>query len=220
MAYASSTSPFATVKDAPNVFGSTNPPSTFGAGNVPKSTASVAFPSAPLTRTTPLAPQASTPVTFGTSGFSAYAATASPFAAAKASGPSPFGTASTSASKPPSRVERSKSPGKHANAFGPYTSRSGKFAATSSRPSKKPRRGSSSNGVDGTDAGTGSGSASASASGDEAGDDEPASPTSFGDILSAKENKPDVVEDEKKIEYTEQEGVLFHELQTNVFPHD
>ena len=51
----------------------------------------------------------------------------------------------------------------------------------------------------------GAGSESASGSGDEAGD-EPGSPTNFGDILRAKENKPDLADDEKKVEYTEQEG--------------
>jgi hypothetical protein len=58
--------------------------------------------------------------------------------------------------------------------------------------------------VDGADTGTGSGSGS----GDEAGDEEPGSPTSFGDILSAKENKADLAEEEKKIEFKEQEGMF------------
>ncbi|KAF8506467.1 hypothetical protein JB92DRAFT_3122067 [Gautieria morchelliformis] len=206
MAYASSASPFAASKNAPNVFGSTNPPPTFGTSSIPKPPAS-SIPSIPSipSATTPFnssAPQVSAPVTFGSSGFKAYASAASPFATARPS-VTTFGVASTASPTSPSRAVRSKSPGKHVNAFGPYTTRSGKFAATPSRPTKKAKRGSSVNGLDTNDLGTGSGSASGS--GDEAGDDEAGSPTSFGDILSAKENQPDVSEDEKKVEYTEQE---------------
>ena len=63
------------------------------------------------------------------------------------------------------------------------------------------KRGNSVNGRE-----VGAGSESASGSGDKAGD-EPGSPTNFGDILRAKENKPDLADDEKKVEYTKQEGM-------------
>lgn len=206
MAYASSASPFAAVKNSPSVFGSTNPSPRLGTSSIPKPPPSSSFHSTPTPFSTsaPFAPQASVPVTFGSSGFSAYTSAASPFSTASPSGSSPFGVTSTGP-KSSSRVARSKSPGKHANAFGPYTTRSGKFAATASRPSKKLRRGS--NGAEGNDAGTCSGSASESS--DERGGDDAESPTSFGDILSAKENQPDVTEEEKKIEFKEQEGTSY-----------
>ena len=72
------------------------------------------------------------------------------------------------------------------NAFGPYTTHSGKFAAAPSRPAKNFKCGNSVNRCE-----VGAGSESASGSGDKAGD-EPGSPTNFGDILRAKENKLDL----------------------------
>ncbi|KAF8579940.1 hypothetical protein K439DRAFT_1663031 [Ramaria rubella] len=204
MAYASSASPFGASKNVPNVFGSTKPAPIFGSSSLSSPSASSSYISSTAQFSTPatFTTAASAAITFGASGFNAYASSASPFATAKPSGASPFGMTSASVSKSPSRAARSKSPGRHANAFGPYTTRSGKFAATP-RPPKKQKRGSS---VNGLDADVGAGSGSASGSGDEAGDDDPGSPTTFGDILSAKENRPDFDEDDdKRVEYTERE---------------
>ena len=80
------------------------------------------------------------------------------------------------------------------NAFSLYTTHSGKFAAAPSRPAKNFKHGNSINRCE-----VGAGSESASGSGDKAGD-KPGSPTNFGDILRANENKLDLADDEKKVE--------------------
>lgn len=185
--YAGASSPFATANTA-NVFGTTSK-HTFGGTAIPQP--SIQPQNDTGTKHTPSA-------LFGSSGFGKYASSSSPFASAKPSAFNPSTTASNSGSRSPSR---SKSPARHANAFESYSNRSGKFAATTSRPSKKQKKLEESPAPD-------SGEGSSNASGDEnEGGDGAERPKSFDEILTAKdEAQPAAESSGPKTVYKEQEG--------------
>ncbi|KAF8517939.1 hypothetical protein BU17DRAFT_91366 [Hysterangium stoloniferum] len=197
MAYAGTASPFATASKGTNIFGTTESKPTFGVTTAPKPQLPSAFSSIPSSTSS------TSSAVFGSSGFSAYASVSSPFVTAKPTAGPVFGATSSPGSKSPSR---SKSPARHINAFGPYTTRSGKFAAPpKSRPAKKPKRG-----ADDALEGIATGSGSASGSGEEAeGSPEPAVSASFGDILSAKDSRPDDQSDDEseKAHFTDMQEV-------------
>ncbi|KIJ55473.1 hypothetical protein M422DRAFT_220165 [Sphaerobolus stellatus SS14] len=206
LAYSNNVSPFAAAS-GPNIFGASTSKPTFGSHTVPKVALSGAFSSPAAAK--PSVNTASTPA-FG--GFGKYASTASPFAAAKPTGASSFGTpvASTSKSSGSKSPTRSKSPGRH---FEPYTKGSGKFSAVPTRPSKKVRRTTADKGELGT------GSASASENGDEDVEEEQEKPTSFSDILSAKDTDAGYLseEEKKKVKLTEQEVMTGEEDEDTEF---
>ncbi|GJJ11182.1 hypothetical protein Clacol_005414 [Clathrus columnatus] len=184
--YAGSSSPFATASGTTNVFGSISRPPAFGSTTTPQPPATPVVQTNDNDITTKAAPPSSL---FGVSGFGKYASSASPFATAKPTGTSVFGSPSTASSSgfksPPTRP---KSPARHTtNAFESYSSRSGKFAATTSRPPKKQKQ---SNDSPVPDSGEGTPSGGESGDEDSGAADEPERAKSFSEILSAKDENP------------------------------
>ena len=211
MAYASTSSPFANVK-GPSLFSAAKPSpwASSTASPVPNAAASSAAPlggtSSLSSLTTEAAGSPPRETSLKRTGFEAFASSSSPFASAakrpKSPTPSLFGNRSKS-------PKRHQSPARAINAFSAYASGGAHaFATANTAAATQKRSGSGSPAL-----GEGSGEAGPSALNPLAGRDaetpeegENEKSVSFGERLRASKDDEDQESEEKKLNYTEQDG--------------